>query len=118
MTQLGSVLTSKTRWTIVGLLFASIAINLVDRQVFAVLAPVLRELYGWSNTEYALARTAVGLGMMIGQVPAGQVLDRGGTRIGLAASFLGRSPVTAAHALAGPGPRIASVLGGPALPVP
>src|SRR5690606_41824005 len=103
MTQ-DSALTSKTRWTIVGLLFASIAINLVDRQVFAVLAPLLRELYGWSNTEYALAGTAFGLGMMIGQVPAGQFLDRVGTRIGLATIFIGWSLITAAHALAGPGP--------------
>jgi ACS family hexuronate transporter-like MFS transporter len=111
MTQ-DSSLSSKTRWTIVGLLFASIAINLVDRQVFAVLAPLLRELYGWSNTEYALAGTAFGLGMMIGQVPAGQFLDRVGTRIGLATIFIGWSLLTAAHALAGPGTVIDTVFGG------
>lgn len=112
MTQLDSVLSSKTRWTIVGLLFASIAINLVDRQVFAVLAPLLRELYGWSNTEYAVAGTAFGLGMMIGQIPAGQFLDRVGTRVGLAAIFIAWSLLTAAHALAGPGTLVDTVFGG------
>src|SRR5690606_34032264 len=110
MTQ-DSALPSKRRWTIVGLLFASIAINLVDRQVFAVLAPLLRELYGWSNTEYAVAGTAFGLGMMIGQVPAGQFLDRVGARTGLAIIFVGWSLITAAHAFAGPGTIIDSVFG-------
>ena len=84
---LDSVLTSKTRWTIVGLLFASIAINLVDRQVFAVLSPLLREMYGWSATQYAYAGIAFNLGMMIGQVPAGAFLDRVGTKIGLATIY-------------------------------
>ena len=112
MTQLDTVLTSKRRWTIVGLLFASIAINLVDRQVFAVLAPLLRELYGWSNTEYAVAGTAFGLGMMIGQVPAGQFLDRVGAKVGLAIIFVGWSLLTAAHALAGPGTFVDTVFGG------
>ncbi len=112
MTQLDTVLTSKRRWTIVGLLFASIAINLVDRQVFAVLAPLLRELYGWSNTEYAVAGTAFGLGMMIGQVPAGQFLDRVGAKVGLAIIFVGWSLLTAAHALAGPGTLVDTVFGG------
>lgn len=103
MTQLDSVLTSKTRWTIVGLLFASIAINLVDRQVFAVLSPLLRELYGWSATQYAYAGIAFNLGMMLGQVPAGAFLDRVGTKVGLATIFTAWSLLTAAHALSTPG---------------
>jgi ACS family hexuronate transporter-like MFS transporter len=106
---LDPVLTSKTRWTIVGLLFASIAINLVDRQVFAVLSPLLRELYGWSATQYAYAGIAFNLGMMIGQVPAGAFLDRVGTRIGLATIFTGWSVLTAAHALSTPGGTLDSI---------
>jgi hypothetical protein len=39
------------RWTIVGLLSASIAINLIDRQVLSVLAPVLRDAMQLSATD-------------------------------------------------------------------
>jgi len=37
-----SALSSRLRWTIVALVSSSIAINLIDRQVLTVLAPVLR----------------------------------------------------------------------------
>ena len=83
------VLSSKTRWTIVGLLSASIAINLLDRQIFSVLAPLLRETFTWSNTQYGYAAVAFNLGMMLGQVPAGALMDRVGTKHGLLAIFLG-----------------------------
>jgi ACS family hexuronate transporter-like MFS transporter len=47
--------------------------------------------------------------MMLGQIPAGQFLDRVGTKVGLAAIFVGWSLICAAHALAGPGTAIESV---------
>ncbi len=95
----GTGLSSQTRWTIVGLLSASIAINLLDRQVINVLAPVLREAYHWSATQYAYIAVAFQVGMMVGQVPAGSFMDRVGTRIGLAVIFAGWSIVGSAHAL-------------------
>ena len=104
-----SVLSSKTRWTIVGLLSASIAINLLDRQIFSVLAPLLRETFTWSNTQYGYAAVAFNLGMMLGQVPAGALMDRVGTKHGLLVIFLGWSLLTAMHALAGPGTAIDSI---------
>jgi len=104
-----SALSSKTRWTIVGLLSASIAINLLDRQIFSVLAPLLRETFTWSNTQYGYAAVAFNLGMMLGQVPAGALMDRVGTKNGLLVIFLGWSLLTAAHALAGPGTAIDSL---------
>ena len=109
MTSIDSTLTSRTRWSIVALLFASIAINLVDRQLFAVLSPLLIETFSWSGTQYAYAGIAANLGMMLGQVPAGQFLDRVGTKVGLAVIFVGWSVITAAHALAGPGTVIDSI---------
>ena len=91
---------SGLRWTIVGLLSASIAINLIDRQVLSVLAPVLRETMQLSATEYAYITAAFQLGMMAGQVPVGALIDRVGTRAGLAAIFVAWSIVGGAHALA------------------
>jgi ACS family hexuronate transporter-like MFS transporter len=70
-----SGLPARTRWTIVGLLSASIAINLIDRQVLSVLAPVLRESMQLSATQYAYITAAFQLGMMAGQVPVGALLD-------------------------------------------
>ena len=92
-------LSSKTRWTIVGLLSASIAINLLDRQVINVLAPMLREANKWRATQFAYIAVAFQIGMMIGQVPAGSFMDRVGTRIGLATIFAAWSIVGGAHAL-------------------
>ena len=74
------------RWTIVGLLSASITINLLDRQTLAVLAPFLRDPnaagsphWQWTNPQYAFIAVAFNLGMMVGQIPAGTFIDRVGT---------------------------------------
>jgi ACS family hexuronate transporter-like MFS transporter len=104
-----SALSSKTRWTIVGLLSASITINLLDRQVLSVLASELRTAFSWSNAQYAYIAVAFNLGMMCGQIPAGQLLDRVGTRTGLAAIFTVWSLLTCAHAIAGPGTGVEAV---------
>jgi ACS family hexuronate transporter-like MFS transporter len=109
MSELEIGLSSRTRWTIVGLLAASMTINLIDRQVFAQLAPILTEQFKWSATQYAYTGIAFNLGMMLGQVPAGQFLDRVGTKAGLAFIFIGFSVLTALHAAAGPGTLIDSI---------
>jgi ACS family hexuronate transporter-like MFS transporter len=95
-----SGLTSKIRWTIVGLLSASIAINLLDRQVINVLAPVLRENFRWTATQYSYIAVAFQVGMMVGQVPIGAFMDRVGTRVGLTVIFVAWSIIGGAHALA------------------
>lgn len=88
------------RWTIVGLLSASIAINLIDRQVLSVLAPVLSETLQLSATQYGYITAAFQLGMMAGQVPIGAFMDKVGARTGLAVIFVAWSVIGGAHALA------------------
>src|SRR5215471_6461028 len=107
--QPNALLTEGQRWTIVGLLAASITINLLDRQTLAVLAPLLRDQWKWTNAQYAYIAVAFNLGMMFGQIPAGQLMDRVGTRIGLPIIFSVWSIVCAAHAVAGPGTAIESI---------
>ena len=97
------VLTANKRWTIVALLAASITINLLDRQVLAVLAPVLRGQFNWTNAQYGYIGVAFNLGMMLGQIPAGQLMDRVGTRKGLLAIFTAWSVISILLAFAGPG---------------
>jgi ACS family hexuronate transporter-like MFS transporter len=112
-------LSSSRRWTIVGLLSASITINLLDRQTLAVLAPFLRDPaapgsphWQWTNPQYAYIAVAFNLGMMIGQIPAGTFIDRVGTKAGLATIFSAWTVICALHAFAGPGTVFDSIFGG------
>ena len=95
-----TVVLQKQRWTIVALLSASIAINLLDRQVINVLAPLLRESMKWTATQYSYIAVGFQVGMMAGQVPIGAFMDRVGTRTGLAVIFIAWSIIGGAHALA------------------
>jgi MFS family permease len=94
-------LSQGARWTIVGLLSASIAINLLDRQVLSVLASELKTQFGWTNAQYGYIAVFFNLGMMMGQIPAGALMDRLGTRSGLALIFVAWSLLTAGHSLVG-----------------
>src|ERR1051325_7590886 len=91
----------RLRSMLLALLSTSIAINLVDRQTLSVVAPVMRGELHLNNTQYAYIVCAFQLGMFLGQVPAGAMMDRIGTRLGLAMAFLAWSMINAAHALAG-----------------
>src|SRR5262249_30992237 len=64
-----ALLTDGQKWTIVGLLSASITINLLHRQVLSVLAPELRNQFHWTNAQYGYIAVGFNLGMMIGQIP-------------------------------------------------
>ena len=55
------VLTETRKWTIVGLLSASITINLLHRQVLSVLASELRSQFHWTNAQYGYIAVAFNL---------------------------------------------------------
>ena len=71
------------RWYIGGLLFLSTVVNYIDRQTLSVLAPELKKLYGWTNTDFAQVLIAFRVAYAVGQTIAGRVIDRLGTRRGL-----------------------------------
>ena len=81
------------RWWIGGLLFASTVINYIDRQTLSVLAPFLKEEYRWSNTDFATVLIAFRVAYTIMQAVSGRLLDRLGTRRGLALSVTWYSTV-------------------------
>lgn len=72
------------RWYIGGLLFLSTVINYIDRQTLSVLGPELKRIYEWSNSDFARVLIAFRVAYTIGQTIAGRVIDRLGTRKGLA----------------------------------
>ncbi|HWR50872.1 MAG TPA: MFS transporter [Bryobacteraceae bacterium] len=90
----------RIRWWIAGLLFASTVINYIDRQTFSVLSPVLKAEYKWTNTDLASVLIAFRIAYTIGQSVSGRLLDRLGTRVGLACSVTFYTAVAALTSLA------------------
>ncbi len=68
------------RWIVLLLIALAAAITYIDRQVLAVLAPVLRQQFGWTNTAYSTLVFAFLLGWGLGEVPVGIFVDRVGPR--------------------------------------
>jgi ACS family hexuronate transporter-like MFS transporter len=90
----------RRRWAILGLLFLSITINLLDRQVLSLVAPILREQLGLSATEYSYIVFSFLLGLTLSQMPAGLLMDRKGPRFGMAFITAWWSAANGLHALA------------------
>jgi MFS family permease len=97
---------SNFRWIICALLFFSTTVNYMDRQVISYLkeffcTPAEQGGFGWSNTDFAnltSAFTAFYAGMT---VLAGWVIDKIGTKLGLALSLIVWSIFGIANAFVG-----------------
>src|SRR5436190_1875773 len=89
------------RWWICALLFASTVINYIDRQTLSLLSPYLKQLYHWTNSDYANLLIGFRVAYSIGQSVCGRLMDRVGTRRGLTLSVLWYSIVSMATSLAG-----------------
>jgi ACS family hexuronate transporter-like MFS transporter len=85
--------TSNYRWIICALLFFSTTVNYMDRQVISYLkeffcTPTEQGGFGWSNTDFAYL-TSFFTGIYAGfTVVAGWVIDKIGTKLGLALSLI------------------------------
>jgi MFS transporter, ACS family, hexuronate transporter len=85
--------TSNFRWAICGLLFFSTTVNYMDRQVISYLKPFFCSAtdaggFGWTNSDFANLTSAFTFfyaGMTLG---AGWVIDKIGTKLGLALSLI------------------------------
>lgn len=84
---------SNFRWVICGLLFFSTTVNYMDRQVISYLKPFFCASpdtggFGWTNSDFANLTSAFTFfyaGMTLG---AGWVIDKIGTKLGLALSLI------------------------------
>jgi ACS family hexuronate transporter-like MFS transporter len=84
--------TSSYRWVICGLLFFSTTFNYLDRQVISYLkeffcTPVGQGGFGWTNSDYANVTGLFTLFYAGMTVLAGWVIDKIGTKLGLALSL-------------------------------
>jgi ACS family hexuronate transporter-like MFS transporter len=72
-----------TRWWILGVFVLSTAINYLDRQTLAMLAPAIRSEFGLSNADYGWVLTAFSLTYMAAAPLAGLFIDRVGLTLGI-----------------------------------
>nr|QQZ50045.1 MFS transporter [Phenylobacterium glaciei] len=75
---------SNLRWVVLGLVFFASAINYADRQIIALLKPVLEADLGWSNSDYAGIIEKFQLATALSLMLAGWFVDRVGVRRGYA----------------------------------
>lgn len=80
------------------MLFAATALSFLDRQVLSMLAPRIMTEFGISNTVYSRVVFAFQFSYTAMFALGGYVLDRVGTRVGLALSLGVWSLASAAHA--------------------
>ena len=88
------------RWWICALLFASTVINYIDRQTLSLLSPYLKQIYNWTNSDYANLLIGFRIAYSLGQTACGRLMDRLGTRRGLTLSVLWYSIVSIATSVA------------------
>jgi ACS family hexuronate transporter-like MFS transporter len=90
----------RLRWYIGALLFLSTVINYIDRQTLSVLAPIIKDEYHWTNSDFALIVIAFRIAYAFGQTASGRFLDRVGTRAGLSLTVAFYSAVAMLSSLA------------------
>jgi MFS transporter, ACS family, hexuronate transporter len=88
------------RWWIIGLVFLATLINYVDRLTLSVLAPVITQDLGLSNTEFGGIVVWFLLAYTISQAVSGKLYDRIGTRRGFMVSIVVWSLAAMGHAFA------------------
>src|SRR5215510_12870827 len=91
---------ARARWWILTLLFLATTINYLDRIVFSVLIPVIRQEMHIGDQEYGYINSAFQLLYTFGFLFAGNLIDRWGTKAGYAVSIAWWSIAAAGHVLA------------------
>jgi MFS transporter, ACS family, hexuronate transporter len=75
------------RWWIVLVCFLATTINYIDRQCFSVVAPAISKEFGFSNSDYSSIVSSFLIAYTIMQAASGGIIDRIGTRLGMALSI-------------------------------
>jgi ACS family hexuronate transporter-like MFS transporter len=88
------------RWAICGLLFIGTLVNYIDRGTIAILAPDLKKMFHWSDSNYGWIVSSFMVAYAIMMLAFGGIIDRVGTRIGYALAMMWWSLAAMGHALA------------------
>ena len=87
------------RWIVCALLFFATTINYIDRQILALIKPILDEQLHWTNEQFGYTNAFFQLSYAVSLLIFGWVVDRFGTKIGYAASIAAWSVAAMGHAL-------------------
>ena len=86
------------RWAVLALLLAVTSINYLDRLLFSVLSPVLRDEFRFDERLYGNVTAAFQVAYAVGFLALGPMLDRLGTKAGLALAALVWTVASLLHA--------------------
>lgn len=89
------------RWIICALLLLGTTKNYMDRQVLGVLKDTLQHDMGWNEIDYSNLVFVFQATYAIGMIVVGRLIDRLGTRLGLALAMVFWSLASMGHAFAG-----------------
>lgn len=87
------------RWSICALLFFSVAVNYIDRNIMGILKMPLSKELGWGETDYAHIASAFSFAYAFGYLFGGRLMDWLGVKRGLPLFVLFWSFAAAAHGL-------------------
>lgn len=72
------------RWVILGMLFCATSLNYMDRFLLGILKPTIMQDLKWTETDYANVVFCFQLAYAIGLITVSRIIDRLGTRAGMA----------------------------------
>ena len=87
------------RWGVCALLFFATTINYMDRQILALLKPILDSQLHWTNQQFGLVMGAFQFAYAFGLLVFGRLVDRFGTKAGYAISIFAWSVAAMGHAM-------------------
>src|SRR5258708_1765756 len=87
------------RWVVCAMLFFATTINYIDRQILALIKPILDDQLHWTNEQFGYVNGAFQGAYAVGLLIFGWFIDRFGTRIGYAVSIAAWSVAAIGHAL-------------------
>ncbi|MCX6955477.1 MAG: MFS transporter [Verrucomicrobia bacterium] len=87
------------RWVVCGLLFFATTINYIDRQILALIKPILDEQLHWTNEQFGYTNAFFQLSYAVSLMFFGWFVDKYGTKIGYAVSIAAWSVAAVGHAL-------------------
>lgn len=89
------------RWWIVGLLFFGTALNYLDRNVLAILEPMIKRDLNWTPQDWGLINGGFWLAYAVFAMVTGRLLDKIGTKLGYTLMLAWWGTACALHGFAG-----------------
>jgi ACS family hexuronate transporter-like MFS transporter len=97
----GPARSTNYRWIVCALLFFATTINYIDRQILALIKPILDEQLHWTNEQYGDTVAFFSGAYAFSLLVFGWFVDRFGTKIGYAVSIAAWSVAALGHAFVG-----------------